>query len=635
MGAFPADNGKGSRILVTTRSTHVASSFCKSTKDIFYMKYLSDEDSKKLLYRTVFETEKFPLGERHYLNTICEHILAKCKGVPLALVSIGKMLAQRKNEPEATLTTVIINRLPSALQTNSALDGMRRILSLSYNDLPFHMKACFLYLCAFPEDQEIRGGPLVRRWAAEGFISAVHGLSLEESTESCFNEFISRSIVSPEQIASRGGIRSFKVHDIMLDVITFKSIRENFITFLGSRQRDSLSSDKIWRLSLQPGKRIEGFSSRGLQHLRSLTINQSTDRPGAITFSDLTLLRVLDLEGCRWLTHQDLKDICKLSLLGYLSLRNTGIEKLPSMVGKLKALATLDVRQTLVRNMPRSITRLQNLNHILAGGYMYYTKSHSVKHFDYETAVNIPRGFGNMSALQRISFLDIKGSPHALREAEKLTNLTRLCAVQTNHDARWEHFDQSLSKLSSSLRYLSVMQYGDSRTARLDFLLLLSSPPLLLQSLHLMGKLSALPPWTKFLNHLASLSLRETYLETEMVAVLGKLPSLLTLKLYLFSYTESGLYLEKGQFLKLKQLVIDNLQTLDEISFRGGAPDLEKLSLALGRSGKKVTGLQKLSKLKIMELYGEILDPVVEDMRRQAERELNNPPRVTREDQLW
>src|SRR5438552_3372224 len=119
----------------------------------------------------------------------------------------------------------------------------------------YHMKACFLYLSVYPEDHEIRRGALVRRWAAEGLMSAVHDLSLEEIAQSYFDGFVGRNMVIPGQLASSGKVRSFKVHDIMLDVVTSKSVQGNFILFLGTRQHTTIGHDMTRRLSIQPGNR--------------------------------------------------------------------------------------------------------------------------------------------------------------------------------------------------------------------------------------------------------------------------------------------------------------------------------------------------------------------------------------------
>ena len=81
---------------------------------------------------------------------------------------------------------------------------------------------------------------MVRRWEAEGFISEVHSLSLEEIAKDYFDGFVSRSVVAPEQLTSSGEVRSFKVHDIMLDIITAKSTQENLMSALGNHQHSTI-----------------------------------------------------------------------------------------------------------------------------------------------------------------------------------------------------------------------------------------------------------------------------------------------------------------------------------------------------------------------------------------------------------
>jgi hypothetical protein len=271
--------------------------------------------------------------------------------------------------------------LGSGLETNPTIGGMRRILSLGYHDLPYYLKACFLYLSVFPEDYEIKRGPLVRRWAAEGFISGMHGSNLEEVAAKCLDEFVSRSIVTPTRIASTGLVRCCKVHDIMLEVITSKSIQENFISFMGSRQYSTMGHDKIRQLSIihadgsgNDKEQDEDDPNINFSHTRSLLILRCSKKPMPITFAHLKLLRVLDLEGCQWLSAEDLKEICKLTLLRYLSLRRTNVTELPKLVGRLKELLTLDVRETYIRDLPESITWLGNQKHLLGGWYRHYTR---------------------------------------------------------------------------------------------------------------------------------------------------------------------------------------------------------------------------------------------------------------------
>uniref|UniRef100_A0A0A9D5E6 NB-ARC domain-containing protein n=1 Tax=Arundo donax TaxID=35708 RepID=A0A0A9D5E6_ARUDO len=284
---------------------------------------------------------------------------------------------------------------------------MRNVLSLGYNDLPYNLKACFLYLSVFPEDYEIKRGPLVRRWAAEGFIGGMHKSNLEEVAGNYFDEFIGRSIITPTHIDSSGKVRSCRVHDMMLEVITAKSIQENFISLVGIHHHDAAGHDKIRRLSIHAYGSKERFPGSNLSHVRSLTILGCMEKPVIVNFPQLALTRVLDLEGCRWLSNQDLKDICKLYLLRYLGLRSTNISELPKLVGNLKELMTLDVRNTYIKELPATITQLRSLKHLLAGRYKYYTRTHRVKHSFAKDAVMIPTGLKNMSALQRISHVNI------------------------------------------------------------------------------------------------------------------------------------------------------------------------------------------------------------------------------------
>ncbi|TVU01320.1 hypothetical protein EJB05_53228, partial [Eragrostis curvula] len=632
--AFP-DRGKQSRILTTTRYHHIAEACCSCIHDrVYHLDPLPREESRQLFYKRVFQLDEFP-SKYHDLLDTSEAILKKCNGLPLAIVSIGGMLARLENKTKAEWQKVC-DRLGSGLEeANDTLGGMRKILCLGYNDLPYHLKACFLYLSVFPEDYEIKRGPLIRRWAAEGFIGGMHKSNLEEIAGNYFNEFIGRSIISPTRIDRSGIVRSCRVHDIMLEIIATKSIQENFISLMGNQKHDTSGHDKIRRLSVHAGCEDEqNFPDRNLSHVRSLTILGCMVKPITIIFSQVTLTRVLDLEGCHWLSNQDLKDICKLYLLRYLSLRSTNISELPKLVGNLKELRTLDIRGTFIRELPTTITKLRCLKHLLAGCYKYYTRTRRVKKIAEETAVMIPAGLKNMSTLQKIAHVDISSSFRAMHELGQLPQLTKLCAVNREGTAKWAPFGASLSKLSNSLRHLSVSHVSrQEHDDGLEFLMNLSAPPRFLEKLHITGRLSVVPTWISSHSNLVDLSLRRNYLEGELVKTLGKLPSLLSLKLYVDSYVGKELCFKQNLFPRLKQLMVDNLANLDDLSFQGGAPDLERLTLAFLRApGKGVSGIENLPKLKEVEFFSSIVDSIVEAVIAAARMHPNHP-RVYREDQ--
>ncbi|MED6149874.1 hypothetical protein PIB30_066818 [Stylosanthes scabra] len=104
---------------------------------------------------------------------------------------------------------------------------MMERLKLSYDDLSEQMKPCFLYLGAFPEDEEILVRDLICMWIAEEFIKkpkiqagrrskkeARSPIEPEDIGEQYLKELVDRNLV---QVASRRsdgqGVKTVKIHD--------------------------------------------------------------------------------------------------------------------------------------------------------------------------------------------------------------------------------------------------------------------------------------------------------------------------------------------------------------------------------------------------------------------------------------
>ncbi|KAK7823132.1 putative late blight resistance protein like protein r1b-12 [Quercus suber] len=69
-------------------------------------------------------------------------------------------------------------RLPDSKQVQFS-----NVLALSYNNLPFHLRPCFLYLRLFPKDYDIPVRRLLRLWLAEGFVKQTPGMTPEDTME--------------------------------------------------------------------------------------------------------------------------------------------------------------------------------------------------------------------------------------------------------------------------------------------------------------------------------------------------------------------------------------------------------------------------------------------------------------------
>ena len=197
------------------------------------MEALSDLHSKRLFFKRIFGNEDCCPD---VLKQVSNKILKKCGGLPLAIISISSLLANRpkiKDEWER-----VSRSIGSALEKNPSLEGMNSILSLSYNDLPPNLKTCLLYLSIFPEDTVIDRECLVRRWIAEGFICEERGQSKQEVAENHFYELINKSMVQPVAIGYDGKAHACQVLDMMLELIISKSVEDNFIAFADHGQTD-------------------------------------------------------------------------------------------------------------------------------------------------------------------------------------------------------------------------------------------------------------------------------------------------------------------------------------------------------------------------------------------------------------
>ncbi|GAA0173664.1 antimicrobial response protein [Lithospermum erythrorhizon] len=144
-----------------------------------------------------------------------------CQGLPLAIVVIGSLLATRyQSMGELEL---FYKRLGAEMERNSQLDRMSKLLCLSYYDLPFHLKNCFLHLSIFPEDFTIYKARIVAHWIGEGFVEKIDGMTLEEVAEDYLNELIDRCLVQVAHTYHDGSIYSIRVHDIIRHIILVKA----------------------------------------------------------------------------------------------------------------------------------------------------------------------------------------------------------------------------------------------------------------------------------------------------------------------------------------------------------------------------------------------------------------------------
>lgn len=203
-------------------------------------------DSERVFLRRIFGNgQQCP----PHLRRVSDKILEKCGGLPLAILAISGLLATNRQEDQ---WESVQNSIGHGLESNPSVEGMMRILSVSYFDLNLCLRSCLLYLSIFPEDAEIYKKDLILRWIVEGFIPEEHGQTMYELVERCYNELLNWSLIQPA-----GGIHLVdgedycRVHDTILDFVISKSKEENFVTLLGVPGVHPDPQTKARRLSLQ------------------------------------------------------------------------------------------------------------------------------------------------------------------------------------------------------------------------------------------------------------------------------------------------------------------------------------------------------------------------------------------------
>ncbi|XP_066337786.1 disease resistance protein RGA5-like [Miscanthus floridulus] len=447
-------NDNGSRIITTTRIEAVAKSCCTGiAAQMYQAKPLSDEDSQRLFFKRLF----FSSDDCHPdLRKVSDDILKKCCGLPLAIISIAGLLANRSKSVEVWVN--VLRSIVAAVDKDSPIDKMKRILLLSYFDLPHHLKSCLLYLSVFPEDYLIDCRQLILLWVAEGLIPGQDRESMEQLGRSYLNELINRSLVQPTKVGADGTtVKQCRVHDVILEFIVSKAVEDNFVTIWnGNGFSKNYSSNKVRRLSIQKdiSARAEEIAKtiKNAPHIRSINIfgfNSVLVHKHASEFLNSQVLRVLNIEsqffGC------NLGHVKSFGQLKYLRAGDqfVGVLKLPEDIEKLQHLETLDLRGVDLENLPASIMLLQKL----------------VRLFVHDS-VHLPDGIRNLQALEELSVINLNSQ--SVEFIQGLGDLTYLKVLgiywpsSTELRDTKDHKEACISTVSRLFRHLRELRVWDS-----------------------------------------------------------------------------------------------------------------------------------------------------------------------------
>lgn len=574
------DNNCGSRIIATTRKAAVASHSSSQGGYYYKMEPLTFPDSKRLFFERAFGAKDSCYEEYSHLEQVSKKILEKCAGLPLAIITLSSLLAGKTAEDA---WNNVLASIGSVLANDPRAEDMSRILSLSYFDLPQHLRTCLLYLSVFPEDYVIYKQTLINRWIAEGFIHKTQGFtrskrkeqSAYEIGEGYFNELINRSLILPVDV-NYGQAQACRVHDFVLDFITCKATEENFVTSFDDLEQGQVSGYKARRLSIMSyNSEMATISARrgDLSHIRSLTVfgdfvqNSMLDSPA---------LRVLDLGECRKLKNHHLAYIDKFFLLKYLRIRSDSITEFPEKIRGLQYLETLDVQDTHIDEVPSTITGLQRLARLY-----------------------VPMGtpfrggiIGQMQSLEEVEGFGVDSElGKSLLELRQLTKLKTLSVTVANYllnmgspnKRDWDDIHDYVGTLlsSNSFHHLAI-SYSDEYPYNGPLSLEAWCPTTReLQKLYIsVFYIDKVPSWIRSLGSLRELELSVHCLRPEDVHILGATPALVFLKLKTHYGRNGRIFIRGGLFTSLQYLNLEIEYCGTALEFEAGSmPKLEDLKL--------------------------------------------------------
>lgn len=545
------DGQRGSRVMLTTRKEDIAYfPYGDGSCCVHHVEPLQHGEAWDLFCRKSFSgtaTKSCPPELRY----VAKRLVEKCKGLPLGIVSLGSLMST-KIMLESEWRRVY-NSLNWELSNNPKLEDVKSILLLSFNDLSYRLKHCFLYCCIFPEDYVIQRKRLVRLWIAEGFVEQVKGLSLEENAESYLMELVSRSMLQVVERNSDGRPQSCKMHDLLRELALSISEEEMFCTVLTGQE--ATEENRARRMSIQASNVEQGRAYENLCKVRTLFVFLPDMNSCSLNTvaSGFKLLKVVDLKHVPIVKLPD--ELGRCFNLKYLNLKGTGVKELPKSFRKLHKLQTLDIRRSEIRVLPDWISKLKSLRHLL----MYHQSGdHNVFDFEFVSGTQAPSDMYTLENLQVLDCVDIGNMP--LKGLKHMKQLTRLGLTNVTEE-HGQEFCASVGKMEL-LRHLFLKTSHESEVLQIDTL---SSVPPLLETLVLYGKLEKVPLWFGSLYSLTTLKLCYSRLEENFLVHIQGLPNLVDLRLVNAS-TSRVLYFTSG-FQKLSYLGFCNFPQLQFIFF--------------------------------------------------------------------
>nr|XP_023884359.1 probable disease resistance protein At4g27220 [Quercus suber] len=466
-GIPPPDVHKGCRILITTRSKHVCHLMLCHQRMIS-LNFLSEKESLALM--------KSIVGDNPDLNDVMLKVVEECKGLPIAISTVGKALKGKTlNEWNVAMYELRRSRLVDIEGVNEEKNTYVCI-KWSYDQLKHKTKLCFLLCSLFPEDYNIPIEELTRY--AMGLEEDEDFHSLDEArsqVRAAINSLKDYSLLL------EGSEKEFvKMHDMVRDIglwITSKAENEfelractrlerntnlerataiSLIDYNTEQLPDNLVCPRLNILLLggiQSSNEISNTLFEGMNCLKVLTLDDKILSSQSLEL--LTNLRTLYLRDCNF--SDDLSSLGKLKRLETLSFCRCRMVALPSELGEMASLKMLDLTECyqLEQFPPNVIRRLSQLEELII------IKSFTKWDVEGSTSEISNANLSELNSLPCLVNLSLELNSMHLPEGFVFPDLQRYCiSINTLHKTLLTpHYYSSLRCINSrtlKIRYLNA-----------------------------------------------------------------------------------------------------------------------------------------------------------------------------------
>ncbi|GMQ10729.1 hypothetical protein CsSME_00053619 [Camellia sinensis var. sinensis] len=546
------------------------------------------------------------------MEAIGRKMVKLCAGLPLAIIVLGGLLATKHTLRE---WEVVYQNVRSHKWSDDPIqhdNGVSTVLALSYHDLPYQLKPCFLYFGHFPEDHRIDAERLYHLWIGDGIIvddDRVGDETIMDVAKRYLGALAQRCMVQVQVEEYTQRINDCRIHDLMLELCLSKAKMNDFLGIIHLQSETDLANyfstttsttttPKICKFAIHLNRDVKRVVLPELEttkHLRSILFcnSRSVNNICSIELNShlkyFKLLRNLDLDAFKF-DEKSVESIGNLISLRYLSFRGCLIPKWHSSICKLKHLQTLDLRGCRFKSGEVIVIHgMEQLRHLYIPLNLDLNPN-LIAIFKFE-------GLSNLETLGGFytGYCDVN-------DLCKLINLRQLedATFKEEHNQDLAAFINFLSIGADHLRQTSLSVVEFYKQLELTLLKQLLGCHHLYR-LNIYGIIPELPEYCQgFSPNLIELTLKQCQLREDPMPTLERLPNLQYLYLGSDAFVGDKMVCSANGFPQLKTLYLFRLLGLKEWEVEKGAmPNLSALEISSCRGLEMVPeGLRFIATLQ-------------------------------------